>query len=75
MEELSLNEKRRWALDILVGTFSPNVKLLRDALITEMAYNMYLEQNIPDNITPFNDLPVKTRRKYFEKVEKLLYNE
>jgi hypothetical protein len=75
MAELKINkDTKRWAFDLLVST-DPQIKELRDALITEMAYNMYLEHNLKPGTIPFNKLKTEERREYFQRVEELIYND
>lgn len=43
--------------------------LLRQQLKQELAYIAYLEENQTAGTTLFNDLPLETRKQYFERVE------
>ena len=45
------------------------IEMLRQQLKQELAYTAYLEENVVDGITPFNDLPLETRVQYFERAE------
>lgn len=45
------------------------IRMLRDALIQEMALTRYLAENIPGETMPFNDLPKSRREEYFRIVQ------
>lgn len=45
------------------------IRMLRDALIQEMAYTIYLSENIPEEVIDFNDLPQYVRQRYFRFAE------
>jgi len=43
--------------------------ILRKQLRQECAYVMYLEDNLEDGLTEFNDIPKEERKVYFERVD------
>lgn len=51
------------------GNLAGKLDLLRSQLKQELAYIAYLEENQVDGTTPFNELPLETRKTYFERVE------
>lgn len=43
--------------------------ILRQRLTAELAYGTYLEEHRAEGVTPFNELPLETRKEYFERVK------
>lgn len=58
--------KQRMGMD---PTLPGKIKMLREHLQSELAYSAYLEEHLREGTTPFNDLPLETRKTYFQRIK------